>query len=265
MGSSGATAVVVDDDPLVRHMLAQVFEAAGFAVTSAENGEAGVRAILDLQPLIASVDLNMPGIDGIEAARRVRAAGLATHIIMISASDLESDVVMGLTAGADEYLYKPVRVRELRARIDAVLRRTAPTDEEAAPLDPLRVESAPTGVAMETFPAPEADDELLTHYDLTLNAGAGTVSRGDAVLDLTPAEFALLAALMTSKTSMRSKADLSLVLRGLPENALAFADADEKAEVDRHMSALFGKLESDIWQPRYIKAVQPIGYRLTAD
>jgi DNA-binding response OmpR family regulator len=119
---SPKTAVVVEDDPDVRHLLAEVLEAAGFSTVSVGNGIDGVRAVLNYQPLITTLDVNMPGIDGFEAARRIRAQS-DTYIIMLTALDEEADVVLGLTAGADEYLNKPFRPRELRARIDALLRR----------------------------------------------------------------------------------------------------------------------------------------------
>lgn len=116
------TAVIVEDDADVRHLLAEVLESAGFSTVSVGNGIDGVRAVLTYQPLITTLDVNMPGIDGFEAARRIRAQS-DTYIIMLTALDDEADVVLGLTAGADEYLNKPFRPRELRARIDALLRR----------------------------------------------------------------------------------------------------------------------------------------------
>lgn len=135
------TAVVIEDDPDVRHLLSEVLEAAGFSVVSAGNGLDGVRAVLHYQPLITTLDVNMPGIDGFEAARRIR-AGSDTYIIMLTALGEEADVVLGLGAGADEYLNKPFRPRELRARIEAMLRRprsqqtAVPRQEQAGPSFP---------------------------------------------------------------------------------------------------------------------------------
>src|SRR5690606_34537690 len=120
------TAVIVEDDPDVRHLLAEVLESAGFSTVSVGNGIDGVRAVINYQPLITTLDVNMPGIDGFEAARRIRAQS-DTYIIMLTALDEEADVVLGLSAGADEYLNKPFRPRELRARIDALLRRSRTT------------------------------------------------------------------------------------------------------------------------------------------
>ena len=98
-------------------------EAAGLTTFVADNGLDGVRLVLEQQPFLVTLDVNMPGIDGFEAARRIR-EGSTAYIIMISALDGESDAVLGLTSGADSYLTKPFRPRELRARIDAIMRRS---------------------------------------------------------------------------------------------------------------------------------------------
>ncbi|WP_431802580.1 response regulator [Microbacterium sp. bgisy203] len=103
-------------------MLADVLEAAGFSTISVGNGIDGVRAVETYQPLITTLDLNLPGIDGFEAARRIRARS-DTYIIMLTGQIDEADVVMGLSAGADDFVTKPFRPRELRARIEAMLRR----------------------------------------------------------------------------------------------------------------------------------------------
>src|SRR5688572_7262556 len=168
------TAVIIEDDPEIRHILSEVLESAGFSTVSVGNGIDGVRAVLSYQPLITTLDVNMPGIDGFEAARRIRAQS-DTYIIMLTALDEEADVVLGLTAGADEYLNKPFRPRELRARIDALLRRprlsavAAPRQEQSGPsfpgvrpafpgdqMPPASVPSHPTAPATHPAPAPAA-------------------------------------------------------------------------------------------------------------
>jgi two-component system OmpR family response regulator len=119
---SGRTAVIVEDDPDVRQVLVDMLESAGFSTVPVDNGIDGVQAVLSCRPLITTLDLNMPGIDGLEAARRIRAQS-DTYIIMVTAMGEEADVVLGLMAGADEYITKPFRPREFRARVDAMLRR----------------------------------------------------------------------------------------------------------------------------------------------
>ncbi|MFV4912129.1 response regulator transcription factor [Microbacterium lacticum] len=121
-GDGEKTAVVIEDDADVRHMLADVLEAAGFSTISVGNGIDGVRAVETYQPLVTTLDVNLPGIDGYEAARRIRARS-STYIIMLTGQTEETDVVMGLAAGADDFIAKPFRPRELRARIEAMLRR----------------------------------------------------------------------------------------------------------------------------------------------
>jgi len=120
--TSQKTAVVIEDDSEVRHMLAEVLEAAGFSTISVGNGIDGVRAVETYQPLVTTLDVNLPGIDGFEAARRIRKSS-DTYIIMLTGQVDEADVVMGLAAGADDFIPKPFRPRELRARIEAMLRR----------------------------------------------------------------------------------------------------------------------------------------------
>src|SRR6478752_3493111 len=116
------TAVIIEDDPEIRHLLADVLESAGFSTVSVGNGIDGVRAVLTYKPLLTTIDVTMPGIDGIEAARRIRAQS-DTFIIMLTGLSDEADVIAGLGAGADDYLLKPFRPRELRARVEALLRR----------------------------------------------------------------------------------------------------------------------------------------------
>ncbi|MGW9627803.1 response regulator transcription factor [Microbacterium sp. NPDC055521] len=117
-----STAVVVDDDRDVRDLVAEILRAAGFTVVTAENGLDGVTAVREHHPLLVTLDVTMPGIDGLEAARRIRAVSEA-HIIMLTALGDTADVARGLEAGADDYLTKPFRPRELRTRIDALLAR----------------------------------------------------------------------------------------------------------------------------------------------
>ncbi|WP_206476898.1 response regulator transcription factor [Microbacterium sp. KRD172] len=244
------TAVIVEDDPDVRHLLAEVLEAAGFSTVSADNGIDGVNAVLTHQPLITTLDVNMPGIDGFEAARRIRAQS-DTYIIMLTALDEEADVVLGLTAGADEYLDKPFRPRELRARIEALLRRPrssvySPREEPAAQVD--------------------ADDETwIAHRDLRLDPDSRIALVQEREIELTRTEFDLLNALMQSKRRVRSKVDLTLLLRGEAYVTSSFVSDADKRAVEAHMTNLRRKLGDDPTQPRYIETVRGVGYRLTRD
>lgn len=291
------TAVIVEDDPEVRHLLIDVLEAAGFSTVSVGNGIDGVRAVAQYSPLITTLDVNMPGMDGFEAARRIRAQNPETYILMITALHDEADVVLGLSAGADDFIHKPFRPREFRARIEALLRRPrapyapAPRAQEsagpsfpagrqpvtssipvtpppAAPARPgtpaaadvVRIAEQPSTVA----PQPEGE-HWLTHRDLRLDPDSRVVLIGGHELELTRTEFDLLAALMESRRRVRSKADLTLLLRGESYVTTYFVGDADKRAIEAHMTNLRRKLGDNAASPRYIETVRGVGYRLTAD
>ncbi|MCU4671140.1 response regulator transcription factor [Microbacterium fluvii] len=308
------TAVIVEDDPDIRHLLVEVLEAMGFSTVSVGNGIDGVRAVLQYQPLITTLDVNMPGIDGFEAARRIRAQS-DTYIIMLTGLEEEADVVLGLGAGADEYLNKPFRPRELRARIDALLRRprlggsaapvSAPRQDQVGPSFPaarpatsaiptLRPGEQPAAPAAEpapiefiatpvqpvvvpASPAPGGDlvpaasatpalgPHTLTHRDLRLDPESRVVLAGHEELELTRTEFDLLATLMESKRRVRSKADLTLVLRGESYVTSYFVGDADKRAIEAHMTNLRRKIGDNPVNPRYIETVRGVGYRLTSE
>jgi DNA-binding response OmpR family regulator len=116
------TAVIIEDDPDVRDLIDIVLTQSGFTTVVAENGPIGVDAVRKHNPLITTLDVNMPGMDGFAVAKRLREFS-STYLIMITALGDEIDVVQGFEAGADDYLVKPFRPRELRARADSMLRR----------------------------------------------------------------------------------------------------------------------------------------------
>ncbi|MDX2377996.1 response regulator transcription factor [Microbacterium sp. LRZ72] len=341
------TAVIVEDDPDVRHLLAEVLEAAGFSTVSVGNGIDGIRAVTSYQPLITTLDVNMPGIDGIEAARRIRAQS-DTYIIMISGLEDEADVLMGLGAGADDYITKPFRPREFRARIDAMLRRpratgtsqSQPRQQErfgpsfpgarpaahgwvaspqpgfapppqpypgtpaymltpapsehgayapamvATPVDPSLMTAGPgtaqtadagspgatqptsaqgTDPGSEVQHAEEPQNVWMAHRDLRVNPDTRIVMLRDGEVELTRTEFELLATLMESKRRVRSKADLTLVLRGESYVTSYFVGEADKRAVEAHMTNLRRKLGDSPTTPRYIETVRGVGYRLTAE
>jgi DNA-binding response OmpR family regulator len=112
-------AVVIEDEADIRSLISLVLESAGYLVQTADNGVDGVELVRTSEPDVVTLDISMPGIDGYETARRIRAFS-STHIIMITAFVQEADAQAGIEAGADEYLRKPFRPRELRARIEAL-------------------------------------------------------------------------------------------------------------------------------------------------
>ncbi len=310
------TAVIVEDDPDIRHLLVEVLEAAGFSTVSVGNGIDGVRAVIAYQPLITTLDVNMPGIDGFEAARRIRQQS-DTYIIMLTGLEEEADVVLGLGAGADEYVVKPFRPRELRARIEALLRRprsgvgaaaAAPRQDSVGPSFPaarpdqqVPVAAPPTApppaatsvpvvvpssqgpeprdpVGSELAPRPSSEAVVrshgavtptggpwIVHRDLQLDPDSRIVLVGGDELELTRTEFDLLATLMESKRRVRSKADLTLVLRGESYVTSYFVGEADKRAIEAHMTNLRRKLGDNPANPRYIETVRGVGYRLTSE
>lgn len=292
------TAVIIEDDKEIRHVLAEVLESSGFSTVSVGNGIDGVRAVLTYKPVLTTIDVNMPGIDGIEAAKRIRAQS-DTYIIMLTGMNDEADVIAGLGAGADDYLLKPFRPRELRARVEALMRRRSADAERAVPSAPAAPSQGsvgpsfpgmrPTTTAVPTAPAIEERDlatpatvivpagaasvpatvdtngEWLTHRDLRLHPENRIVLIGGEELDLTRTEFDLLATLLESKRRVRSKADLTLVLRGESYVTSYFVGEADKRAVEAHMTNLRRKLGESAANPRYIETVRGVGYRLTSE
>ncbi|GAB2885529.1 hypothetical protein GCM10027026_41480 [Myroides odoratimimus subsp. xuanwuensis] len=149
-------AVIIEDDPDVRDLLDIVLTQSGFHTVVASNGPEGVEAVRRHDPLLTTLDVNMPGMDGFAVAKRLREFS-NTYLIMITALNDEIDVVQGLEAGADDYLVKPFRPRELRARADSMLRRPRARQEQVGPAlsepDP-----APTHDTAESWAAAAARD-----------------------------------------------------------------------------------------------------------
>ena len=137
-------AVVVEDDADVRHLLRTILVRSGFEVILCEDGASGLEAVKEHDPDLLTLDVNMPGMDGFAVARAVRGFS-STYIIMLTGLASEIDVVQGLESGADDYLVKPFRPRELRARIESMMRRPRRMVDAAA--------AEPTGALDPAWPA----------------------------------------------------------------------------------------------------------------
>lgn len=158
-----ARILVVDDDEGVTAMLRRALSYEGYGVTSARDGEEGLRKTLEWEPDLVILDILMPGLDGVEVCRRLRAGDPRLAILMLTAKDAVSDQVVGFEAGADDYFVKPFTLALLTARIRALLRRREP--------------GAP---------------EVLRFADLTLDTGSRSARRGQREIHLTATEYALL-------------------------------------------------------------------------
>ena len=154
-------AVVIDDDADIRQLLVDVLTQAGFQAIPTANGLDGVAAVRQFDPLVTTLDVNMPGMDGFETAKRIRAFS-NTYIVMLTALEDEIDTLQGLESGADDYLVKPFRPRVLRARIDAMLRRPRVAGTEVA-VQPAPSAGHAASVPAAVTPQPAATGPLTQH------------------------------------------------------------------------------------------------------
>ena len=225
-----ARVLVVDDEPMVREVLARYLEQAGFAVSTAEDGEKALTAFGAEQPDLVLLDLMLPRIDGFEVFRRMRAASSAP-VIMLTARGEETDRVVGLELGADDYVTKPFSPREVVARVQAVLRRT---QQPVAPADP------PLAV--------------LEFGSLVIDEPRREVTLGDEPVRLTRKEFDLLAYLAR-------RPGVTVTRARLLEDVWDFAWDGDTATVTVHIRRLREKIEDDPSEPERLVTVWGVGYR----
>ena len=238
MAGANAQILVVDDEGEVRALLRKCFEREGFQVVEAKDG-AELRACIEKHPVsLITLDLTLGGEDGLELAREVRAK-CNIPIVMISGKGDTIDRVVGLELGADDYISKPFQLREVLARVRAVLRRYAPAEAPAAQA--------------------ASDHERYAFEDMVLDVTGRELTRGAGKLqDLTTAEFNLLEIFVKRPHRVLSRDNIMDLLKG-----------HEWSPVDRSIDALVGrlrkKIEPDADHPRLIKTVRGIGYAFTAD
>ncbi|MDQ0755512.1 response regulator transcription factor [Arthrobacter sp. B3I4] len=241
-------AVVVEDDADVRNLVEAVLRQAGFEVHSAAEGREGVDIVRREDANVVTLDVGLPDIDGYEVLRRIRQFSDA-YIVMLTARTDELDTLTALHTGADDFLTKPFRPRELRARVAAMMRRPrsgGPAASQAAP---------------QAQPAP-APDNVLRHNGLALNPDTRSVTVDDEPLALTRSEFDLLHALLRGAGSVKSKTDLVRVVRGEYYRADAYISESDERAVEVHIGNLRRKLQEDPVQPRWLQTVRGVGYRL---
>jgi DNA-binding response OmpR family regulator len=258
----GRVAVVIEDEDDIRSLLADVLGQAGFHVHTAGSGADGVQLVREVDPVVTTLDVNMPGIDGFETARRIRAIS-PTYIVMLTARTEEIDALQGLDAGADDYVTKPFRPRELRARIEAMLRRSRmplPGAQPAAAPAP-----APTpGEPSTDHGSPDGATAWLEHHGLRLNAEMRLASVDGTPLSLTRSEFDILAELMSAQRRVVGKGELALMLRGQRYTGSEYLSDSDSRVIEVHMANLRRKLGESPSHPRWIETVRGVGYRLTA-
>jgi DNA-binding response OmpR family regulator len=236
------TVLVVDDDPIVREVLSTYLLRAGFEVAEAGDGESALQALEARHPDLVVLDLTLPRIDGLEVFRRMRAVRGDLPVVMLTARGEESDRVLGLEVGADDYLTKPFSNRELVLRVQSILRRVA-----ASP-GPVGTTGAPVGGAVGA-PVPDA----LVDADLRVDRRRHEVWLGEAPLALTVREYDLLVHLMSTPGTAHSRRALMTDVWGW--------DYGDEATVTVHVRRLREKVERDPSQPERITTVWGVGYR----
>ncbi len=269
-------AVIIEDDADIRQLLEAVLEQAGFATRSASNGIDGIEQVRDFRPILTTLDVSMPGIDGFETAKRIRRFS-ETYLIMLTARNDEIDALMGLEAGADDYVVKPFRPREFRARIDAMLRRPrlatpvpsvdhgGVAERELHPGTVGQERDAAAGMPMTIPSSADPGAGWLEHRGLRLHPEMHLVMLDGREVDLTRSEFELLSLLMASRRRVRNKVDLALALRGDDYVTSEYVSEADRRTVEVHLANLRRKLGENAARPRWIETVRGVGYRLTAD
>ncbi|MBD5787560.1 response regulator transcription factor [Cellulosimicrobium terreum] len=249
------TAVVVEDDPDIRDLLETVLRQAGFATRSAASGHEGVELVRETDPVVTTLDVSLPDIDGFEVCRRIRAVS-DTYVVMLTARTDEIDALMGLDAGADDYQTKPFRPRELRARIEALLRR--PRRAGPAPAPPTAVTATGPGTVTT---AGSSTSDTLGADGLEVDLPARVVHVDGVEVALTRSEFNLLAALTSAPGRVLGKDELVRALWGDDYDTGTFvADADRRS-IEVHMANLRRKIGDDPAGPRWLRTVRGVGYR----
>jgi two-component system, OmpR family, alkaline phosphatase synthesis response regulator PhoP len=222
-----ATILVVDDEPQILRLLRDHLEAAGFSVREAADGRGAVRVAGTEHPDLIVLDLGLPGLDGLDVTRSLRKDN-PVPIIMLTARSDESDKLVGLELGADDYMTKPFSPKELVARIRAVLR---------------RVETAAAGPKV-----------LRVGDDVELDLPRMEARVSGRRVELTPTEFQLLAALAREPGRVFTRAQLLDAVHGV-----AF-ESYERA-IDAHVKNIRRKLEPEPGAPRYLQTVYGVGYK----
>jgi DNA-binding response OmpR family regulator len=219
------TILIVEDDPSMLTGLKDNFEFKGYKVLTAADGEKGLDAALNATPDLIILDIMLPKINGYEICRLIRAEGLGMPIIMLTAKGEESDVVLGLNIGADDYVTKPFSISELLARSAAFLRRTKKEVEE-----------------------------VVEFGDLRLDRAARRLTRAGEEIELSPKEFSLLLYFVEKPGRALTRDEILNAVWG-------YDCIVTSRSVDRFVTTLRNKIEPDPATPVFIHTVRQVGYR----
>ncbi|MDR1998424.1 MAG: response regulator transcription factor [Frankiaceae bacterium] len=220
--------LVVDDEENVSHLVSSALRFDGFDTTTADNGNAALAAVAEYEPDLVVLDVMMPGLDGFQVLRQLRAAGSDVPVIFLTARDGASDRIGGLRAGADDYVVKPFSVEELLARVHAVLRRSA-------------VEGT--------------SEHVLRVADLELDESSHEVTRAGEEIHLTATEFELLRYLMRNERVVLSKAQIL-------DRVWKYDFQGQSNIVELYIGYLRRKVDSV--EPKLIHTIRGAGYVIKA-
>lgn len=258
MSMPGRVAVIVEDDDDIRVLIETTLRQAGFEVHTAASGGDGVALVRDHDPTVTTLDISLPDIDGFEVARQIRAFS-DTYLIMLTARAEEIDTLLGLEVGADDYMTKPFRPRELRARIQAMLRRPRQMPVTVPGAQP----PAGTPGGMADAAAATAVDSTLAHRGLEVDIATRQVELDGEPVHLTPSEFALVVALLAGGGRVLSKTQLVRELWSEDyDGGMPVTDSDKRT-VEVHMANIRRKLRENPASPRFFETVRGVGYRRT--
>ncbi len=226
--------LVAEDQADIRDLIALNLQQAGYAVTAVADGPAALASQAECASDVLILDLMMPGLDGLDVCKALRARGRATPILMLTAKSTELDRVLGLELGADDYLTKPFSMAELLARVKALLRRA----------ELLRAaQSAPAAAA------------VVRNGELEIVPGRREVRVGGRALEFTALEFDLLLHFATHPGHVFSRAQLLDAVWGYSHDGYEHT-------VTTHINRLRAKVEQDPMQPRFILTVRGAGYKM---
>ncbi len=227
--TESARLLVVDDEPNIRELLSASLRFAGFEVRAAADGREAITAAREFDPDLVVLDVMLPGMDGFEVLRKMRAEGRTLPVLFLTARDETEDKITGLTLGGDDYVTKPFSLEEVVARIRAVLRRTS---------------------------GGPAEDGVLRVADLELDEDAHQVRRGGRLIELSPTEFKLLRYLMLNPGRVVSKSQIL-------DHVWEYDFAGESAIVESYISYLRRKVDRDAAEDaKLVHTVRGVGYVL---
>jgi DNA-binding response OmpR family regulator len=222
--------LVVEDDPAILRGLADNLRFESYEVLTAEDGESGYKLLAEKKPDLLILDLMLPRMSGYEVCRKARAAGITTPIMMLTARGEEADRVLGLDLGADDYVAKPFSIRELLARVRAILRRAQPA---AALPDELRF------------------------GDVEVDFRSYEARKGGSPLEMTPKEFQVLRLLASRSGEVVTRDELLNEVWG-------YENYPTTRTVDNHVATLRAKIELDPANPEHLRTVHGVGYKFIA-